>query len=120
MDKSKQEKKPIDLNDLFVSISLILLGIVYIIGAKTNLMNYYLIDFGEIDLETVGWGIFNLSFTFKDIILFGATLILGLIFMINSSKKEKEKEIINVYIEDPEKETQKEKAQEKEKSKEIK
>jgi len=103
-----KKKKRIDLDSLSLAICTILLGIAYFIGAKTNWFDNYLFDFGEIDLEIMGWGIFNLSLTIKDLILVGGMLLLGVLYIVDSDKKKKKQEDIQIYIEDSNKEQQKE------------
>lgn len=104
-DNNKKVKKKIDLNDLFLGLLTLALAVCYFLAYWTYLLDAYIIDLGEIDLELIGWETYNLSRTYSEVILTGGMFFLGLLYLISAGTKKKKQEEIRVYIEDPDKNT---------------
>jgi hypothetical protein len=102
-ENTKENSKKEKLNEIFLAFSTIILGICYIIAEKTDWLNIYLLDYGIIDLEMIGWGVFNLTLTLSQVILIGGMFILGFIYILTLPTKKKEKESLQIYIENPDK-----------------
>ncbi len=95
----KEKKKPINFNEIFLALCTIALGIAHFLALKTTLFEGYIMDMGEIDLEVINWGVFNLTLMTRDLVLIGGTFLLGLLFLFILPKKPQEKEEIQIYIE---------------------
>ncbi len=98
-ENSLDKKK---LNEIILATLTIILGICYIIAEKTTWLEIFLLDYGTIDLEMIGWGIFDLTLTLSQVILIGGMFLLGLFYLLSIAVNKKP-EKLQIYIENPDK-----------------
>lgn len=97
---SKKQK----INEIFLAVLTIALGICYIIAEKTTWLEIYILDYGTIDLEMIDWGVLDLTLSLSHIILIGGMFLLGIFYLLSISQNKQEKKL-QIYIENPEKNT---------------
>lgn len=98
--ENNYNKKKID--EMILGTLTIILGVCYILAEKTNWLEVYLLDYGTIDLEMIGWGIFDLTLTLSQVLTIGGMFLLGMFYLLSIAVNKKP-EKLQIYIENPEK-----------------